>query len=192
MRRTIALIFVLLAGCAHPETYYLYWPEASWGQLRGVAGSVPTPTIGLDRTEYPGFGLNVYMGTEPVGREVTPKLFIVLWKGDPPALSRLFTDLFTSQASEKKRKMTLLRVKANSAAVKVELQDGSSQIFEVPELTRDISFVGEHWWQRIEIELKGVKSQSLLVHVPSFVVNDQLIETGAVKFNYRKERHWTS
>lgn len=178
-------VVILLAACSIPMTYYWYWPEASWGELRGRAGSVPTPTISVRRPEFPHFGVLVYVKPEflderPRG-EATPILVLAMGKD-----GRFFeTDSF-----RKKNKQARVQVQARSSNVEVELSDGTSRVFKVPELSREIVFVGEHTFQQIEIPLHNVKPQSLVVRVPSFVVNGQPLETGAIKFRHEQTRRW--
>jgi hypothetical protein len=158
-----------------PITFSQYTPEATWGK-RSQPGVCVAPTITIEQAESPRVAVDVGLQNEVLSKALglkDPTLFIHLHT------PRTLFDLYTSGW----RKPTSVRVKATANTINIELADGTSLRLNVPELTDEIVFAGE---KVIQVTLKDVEPQSLVVTVPTLIVDGKELGGGTIRFTYEQ------
>ena len=161
-----------------PITFSQYFPEATWGKRREPGGCLP-PIITIEQSEFPRLAIEIGLKNEVLAKALRledPALFIHFRR---PV--ETFVSLLTG--SWTKRLTTPVRVKTSSSTLHFEFADGTSRRVDVPEFAQEMIFAGE---KVIQVALKDVEPQSLIVTVPMFMVDGKEVGGGTIKFTYGK------
>jgi uncharacterized protein YceK len=161
-----------------PMTFSQYFPEATWGKRSEPGGCLP-PTITIEQSEFPRLTIEIGLKNDVLAKALRlkdPTLFIHLHRPAGTFVG-LFTDSLTNRSA------TPVRIKASASTLNFEFADGTLRRVDVPELTQEMILVGE---KVIQVTLKDVEPQSLVVTVPTFMVDGKELGGGTINFSYGK------